>query len=58
MLKIVRTRASKALMLALLAAVSAGLSAPARARAAAEGDWLPVTIVYTGDVNGKVEPCG
>ena len=26
--------------------------------AADDGAWTPVTIVYEGDVVGKIEPCG
>jgi len=46
-------------LIALLALAAAGLagSGPA-ARAAADDSWRPVTIVYEGDVGGKIEPCG
>ncbi len=27
-------------------------------RADADESWKPVTIVYEGDVGGKIEPCG
>lgn len=26
--------------------------------AANDGPWTPLVMVYTGDIGGKVEPCG
>ena len=23
-----------------------------------DGAWIPVTVIYTSDVKGKIEPCG
>ena len=44
------------LVLAILAVVLG--AAAEEARAQATDDWVPVTIIYNSDVQGKVEPCG
>lgn len=46
-------RATAAVLLALLAATAPGASAPA-----AEARRVPLTIAFTGDVSGYLEPCG
>ncbi|MBK6898834.1 MAG: hypothetical protein IPH09_06070 [bacterium] len=33
-------------------------SVPAALSQQADAGWLPVNIVYIGDVHGKFEPCG
>jgi len=48
------------LFLLLVAALAGGVTAAATAQTAAGENpgWKPVTIVYVGDVGGKIEPCG
>ena len=42
-------------VLAALVLMIGLLAAPTPSRS---DDWKQVTIVYTGDINGKIEPCG
>ncbi len=46
-------------LLALLFVLAAAVPAivPARAEAG-ENSWKGVTILYTSDIKGKIEPCG
>lgn len=54
-----RTSAKILLLLLAAALVGAGAVPEAAAQAAGQGEgWKPVTIVYVGDVGGKIEPCG
>ncbi len=50
------------LILAVLAALAAALAATAAPLAGSgqktDPSWVPVTLVYEGDVGGKIEPCG
>ena len=49
------------LALVLLIAGTAGLLGSARpslAQEDADGTWLPLTVIYTSDIKGKIEPCG
>ena len=47
-----------ALALLVLGAVgSLGAARPSLAQGADE-TWKPLTIVYTSDIKGKIEPCG
>lgn len=45
--------ATASVLLALLAAAAPGTSAPAAA-----ARRVPLTIAFTGDVSGYLEPCG
>ncbi len=45
------------LFLALLALLS-GTQQFSVAHASEGVDWNQVTLIYTGDVGGKIEPCG
>lgn len=53
---------AKTILLLLTAAAWAGLAdvgdALAQAAASQGPNWKPVTLVYVGDVGGKIEPCG
>ncbi|HRX51555.1 MAG TPA: hypothetical protein P5571_09345 [Candidatus Krumholzibacteria bacterium] len=52
---------TKILFLLLAAALLGPAAAREAAAQAALGEnpgWKPVTIVYVGDVGGKIEPCG
>lgn len=55
-----RTSAKILILLLAAALVGAGAVPEAAAQTAAgQGEgWKPVTIVYVGDVGGKIEPCG
>jgi hypothetical protein len=48
--------------IALVLLVAGGIGAMGSARPSlAQGDddaWVPLTIVYTSDIKGKIEPCG
>ena len=35
-----------------------GSARPSLAQEDADGTWLPLTVIYTSDIKGKVEPCG
>jgi len=35
-----------------------GSARPSLAQEDADGTWLPLTIIYTSDIKGKIEPCG
>lgn len=47
-----RSAVTAAIAVLLLSAVPAALSQQSNP------NWLPVNIVYIGDVHGKFEPCG
>jgi hypothetical protein len=57
MRKIVKRKTAGPALLTLLALWLCAGALPVLAQEAAES-WLPVTIVYNGDVQGKIEPCG
>ncbi len=47
------------LLVALLLVLSVALPAAVPAEAeASEGTWKGVTLLYTADVKGKIDPCG
>jgi len=47
-----------AVLLALVVAFSADLLAGPRAARAQDAGWQPVTVLYTSDVKGHIDPCG
>lgn len=57
MRKLVKRKTCGPALLALLALWFLTGALPAAAQEATE-NWLPITIVYIGDVQGKIEPCG
>ena len=46
------------LLLVMGAAGLFGSARPSLAQEDADGAWLPLTIIYTSDIKGKIEPCG
>jgi hypothetical protein len=55
-----RWPAAGRLVLALVAVGALGVFGSARP-SLAQGDddaWVPLTVVYTSDIKGKIEPCG
>ena len=49
------------LALMLLAIGVLGVAAaprPSLAQENADGTWVPLTVIYTSDIKGKIEPCG
>lgn len=36
----------------------AGSARPSLAQTDADGGWVPLTVIYTSDIKGKIEPCG
>ena len=46
--------------LALLVMLGLGLTTVSRPSLAQGNDesWAPVTVIYTSDIKGKIEPCG
>jgi len=53
-----RTTVRAALVFLALLAVMTGVQSPATSYAQQGVDWNQVTLIYTGDVGGKIEPCG
>jgi hypothetical protein len=47
-----------ALLLLMLGAVGALTSARPSLAQGADETWVPLTIVYSSDIKGKIEPCG
>lgn len=46
------------LLLLVLGAIGAATSARPSLAQGADDTWVPLTIVYTSDIKGKLEPCG
>ena len=49
--------AGLALLLALGTLGVATTARPSLAQGSADA-WVPVTVIYTSDIKGKIEPCG
>jgi hypothetical protein len=54
-----RRLALPGLAIALIAAgaLSLGASRPSLAQGG-DDSWTPLTVIYTSDIKGKIEPCG
>jgi len=55
---LMRTSTRTALLLLAMLAVLAGAPQIPTSYADQGVDWNQVTLIYTGDVGGKIDPCG
>jgi hypothetical protein len=53
-----RTSIRAALLFVALLALMTSAPFPSPSYAEQGVDWNQVTLIYTGDVGGKIEPCG
>ena len=47
-----------AALLLVLGAMGVAGSGPPSPAPGADESWVPLTIVYSSDIKGKIEPCG
>ncbi len=53
-----RTSMRAALLFLALLALMTSAQSPSPSYADQGVDWNQVTLIYTGDIGGKIEPCG